>query len=106
MTVVTARLITNEKRTYRYEPCCRRPMSAPGGSGNVGVEEWFGLCEGFRMPAASDVPRAMAAGVRKPPREETAIWVRRPGRVGPQARLWRFERWAGRFDGQATGGLS
>ena len=31
------------------------------------------FCEGFRMPAAhGSVPRAEAAGVRKPPREETA----------------------------------
>ena len=30
-------------------------------------------CEGFRMPAATDDEwRALAAGVRKPPREETA----------------------------------
>lgn len=31
-----------------------------------------GSCEGFRMPAATVVRQALAAGVRKPPREETA----------------------------------
>jgi hypothetical protein len=40
------------------------------------------------MPAATDWPRALAAGVRKPPRDETAmrerVWVRRA--------LWVFER--------------
>jgi hypothetical protein len=31
------------------------------------------FCEGFRMPAATSVRHTPAAGVRKPPREETAL---------------------------------
>jgi hypothetical protein len=40
------------------------------------------------------MPQALAAGVRKPPREETAIWARWPGRVGRHPQLWGFELWA------------
>jgi len=45
-------------------------------------------CEGFRMPAVTNVSTGRAAGVRKPPRDETA------GRVTYwavlRARLWGF----------------
>jgi hypothetical protein len=40
------------------------------------------------------MPQTVAAGVRKPPREETAIWGRWPGRVGPLPQPRGFERWA------------
>src|ERR1700742_3848550 len=46
------------------------------------------ICEGFQMPPRRIEPRALAAGVRKPPKEETAmrerVWVRRA--------LWGSER--------------
>src|SRR5215831_6276540 len=47
-----------------------------------------GLCEGFRMPAVTNVSTRTAAGVRKPPRDETAgrgtYWA------VPRAQLWGF----------------
>src|SRR5260370_9451624 len=64
-----------------------------------------GFVKVFGCRPRRTVPRALAAGVRKPPREETAIWARWPGRVGPRAQLWGFEPWAGRADGQARRGL-
>ena len=79
-------------------------MSAAGGSGNAGVEEGFGFCEGFRMPAALDgaANSGGAAGVRKPPKDETARWAGRPGRAGPRAQLWGFKQRACRVGGKAT----
>src|SRR5712671_2189469 len=48
------------------------------------------LCEGFRTPAATNVSTRTAAGVRKPPRDETAgrgtYWA------VPRAQLWGFGR--------------
>src|SRR5260370_26406217 len=48
------------------------------------------LCEGFRTPAATNISPRTAAGVRKPPRDETAgrgtYWA------VPRAQLWRFGR--------------
>jgi hypothetical protein len=41
--------------------------------------------EGFRMPAVHDYPRALRAGVRKPPRKEPA------GRWAGGCRLWGFD---------------
>src|SRR5215510_10733299 len=49
-------------------------------------------CEGFRTPAVTNVSTRTAAGVRKPPRDETAgrgtYWA------VPRAQLWGFERHA------------
>src|SRR3974377_151059 len=51
------------------------------------------VCEGFRPPAAGNVFTRTTAGVRKPPRDETAgegtYWA------VPRAQLWGFGRgWA------------
>jgi len=47
------------------------------------------FCEGFRMPARwLTVPRAPRAGVRKPPREETALGER----AAVERALWGFGR--------------
>jgi hypothetical protein len=59
------------------------------------------------MPAASDDAASSGGlGVRKPPREETAIWARWPGRVGRHPQLWGFELWTDRSNGQGARGLS
>src|SRR5215470_19675501 len=46
------------------------------------------FCEGFRTPAVTNVSTRTAAGVRKPPRDETAgrgtYWA------VPRAQLWGF----------------
>ena len=52
------------------------------------------------------MPQTLAAGVRKPPRDETAIWARWPGRVGRHPQLWGFELWTDRSNGQGARGLS
>jgi hypothetical protein len=60
----------------------------------------------FGCRPARTAPQTPAAGVRKPPRDETAIWARWAGRVGPRAQLWGFERWADGAEGRATRGVS
>jgi hypothetical protein len=46
------------------------------------------LCEGFRTPAVTNISTRTTAGVRKPPRDETAgkgtYWA------VPRAQLWGF----------------
>src|SRR4030088_1344608 len=50
--------------------------------------EFFRFCEGFRMPAHDDGATHSGAGVRKPPREETA-----GGGEAARQKLWGFRRW-------------
>jgi len=48
-------------------------MSAVGGRAEVVIASPdFRVCEGFRMPAHDDGAAHSGAGVRKPPKEETA----------------------------------
>src|SRR6202166_1226649 len=47
-------------------------MSAPGERRHPSAGEVGGLCDGFRMPANADLSTGTRAGVRKPPRNETA----------------------------------
>src|SRR5258707_14928399 len=51
------------------------------------------LCEGFRTPAVTNISTRTTAGVRKPPRDETAgrgrYWA------VPHSQLWGFWPWAG-----------
>ena len=60
-------------------------MSALGGRAEVVIASPdFRVCEGFRMPAHDDGATRSGAGVRKPPREETAgdVAKRRVRRYG------------------------
>jgi hypothetical protein len=54
------------------------PMSAAGGSRHAGMEGVRRFCDGFRMPANADLSTGTRAGVRKPPKNETA-GTRAPG---------------------------
>ena len=47
-------------------------------------------CEGFRTPAVTNISTRIAAGVRKPPRDESA--GRGGCRAVPRAQLWGFGR--------------
>jgi hypothetical protein len=59
---------------------------------------YVGFCEGFQTPAVTNIPTRTAAGVWKPPRDESAgrgtYWS------VPRAQLWGFNR------GRATAELS
>src|SRR6266852_1708780 len=65
-------------------------MSAAGESGPTRRNGVVSICEGFRTPAATNVFTRTTAGVRKPPRDETAgkgtYWA------VPRAQLWGFGR--------------
>jgi hypothetical protein len=52
------------------------------------VGSFVGSCEGFRTPAVTNVSPRAAAGVRKPPRDETAGRGRRW--AVPRSQLWGF----------------
>jgi hypothetical protein len=105
MVPVTAQLVERERtdlKTRAPDRQCLHPaepdMRAP--KRDSGFVKVFGC----RPPRTA--PQTPAAGVRKPPRDETAIWARWAGRVGPRAQLWGFERWADGAEGRATRGVS
>jgi hypothetical protein len=56
-------------------------------------------CEGFRMPARSDLSTRAGAGVRKPPGKEPAV-----GGAGG-GRLWRFDGGAARASDALSDGV-
>src|SRR5258707_7547664 len=62
------------------------------------------LCGGFRTPAATNISPRTAAGVRKPPRDETAgrgtYWA------VPRAQLWGFGRGRATAEVSSEGRLS
>jgi hypothetical protein len=66
---------------------------------STSIEHHGRICEGFRTPAVTNVSRRAAAGVRKPPRDETAgrgtYWA------VPRAQLWGFGR--GRATAEVSG---
>src|SRR5215467_9162252 len=80
---------------YRRCRCALRPLDG-GGAIQIPLIRVrsmrcdFRLCEGFRTPAVTNVSTGSAAGVRKPPRDETAgrgtYWA------VPRAQLWGFGR--------------
>ena len=55
---------------------------------DAATADHFRNCEGFRMPAHDDGAAHSGAGVRKPPREETA-----GGGEAARQKLWGFRRW-------------
>src|SRR5829696_431381 len=69
-------------------------MSALGGSGHASPKEvvrfcaGFRICAGFRTPAMTNYRYAPAAGVRKAPKDETAV----RGAPGVPRALWGIER--------------
>jgi hypothetical protein len=80
-------------RRQDYFPKNELPANVPPersvpGSARMCLDVWY--CEGFRTPAVTNVSPRTTAGVRKPPRDETAgrgtYWA------VPRAQLWGFGR--------------